>query len=69
VLTAICRYGPRVLPGTAEIVARCRSRGELIEGPSIRPFERAMAARLGVDDAVATSYGRIAYFYLLKALR
>ena len=67
-LTAICRYGPRVLPGTAEIVARCRQRGELIQGPSIRPFERAIAARLGVDDAVTTSYGRIAYYYLIKAL-
>ena len=67
-LTAICRYGPRVLPGTPEIVAGCRVRGELIRGPSIRPFEKAMAARIDVHDAVATSYGRMAYFYLLKAL-
>ena len=57
-----------MLPGTAEIVARCRAKGELIQGPSIRPFEAAMATRLGVHGAVATSYGRIAYFYLLKAL-
>jgi dTDP-4-amino-4,6-dideoxygalactose transaminase len=57
-----------VLPGTPEIVAGCRARGELIQGPSIRPFEQAIAARLGVHDAVTTSYGRIAYFYLLKAL-
>ena len=67
-LTAICRYGPRVLPGTRNIVARCRERGELIQGPAIRPFERAIAERIGVDDAVATSYGRIAYYYLVKAL-
>jgi perosamine synthetase len=69
VLTAICRYGPRVLPGTPEIIASCRARGELIQGPSIPLFERAIAARLGVHAGVTTSYGRIAYFYLLKALR
>ena len=67
-LTAICRYGPRVLPGTADIVKGCRERGELIQGPAIRPFEQAMASRLGVADAVATSYGRMGLFYLLKAL-
>ena len=67
-LTAICRYGPRLLPGTADIVTTCRERGELIQGPAIRPFEQAMASRLGVADAVATSYGRMGLFYLLKAL-
>ena len=67
-LTAICRYGPRVLPGTREIVDRCRRRGELIQGPSIRPFEEAMAQRLGVPGAVATSYGRMAFYYIVKAL-
>lgn len=67
-MTAICRYGPRVLPGTADIVQKCRERGQLIQGPSIRPFEAAMAARLGVADAVATAYGRTGLFYLLNAL-
>ena len=44
-LTAICRYGPRVLPDTRAIVRACRERGELIEGPEIRRFERAFAER------------------------
>ena len=67
-LTAICRYGPRVLPGTPAIVARCRERGELIQGPAIRPFEQGIAEHIGLQDAVATSYGRMAYYYLLQAL-
>ncbi|HEX5475603.1 MAG TPA: DegT/DnrJ/EryC1/StrS family aminotransferase [Vicinamibacterales bacterium] len=67
-LTAICRYGPRVLPDTAAIVRRCRARGALIEGPEIARFERAFAARLGVADAVTASYGRVAFYYLLEAM-
>ena len=67
-LTAICRYGPRVLPETRAIIRRCRERGELIQGPEIREFERAFAHRIGVTDAVTASYGRVAFYYLLKAL-
>ena len=67
-LTAVCRYGPRVLADTKAIVRRCRDRGELIQGPDIARFERAFAARVGVADAVAASYGRVAFYYLLKAL-
>jgi perosamine synthetase len=67
-LTAICRYGPRTLPETGAIVRRCRLRGELIQGPAIREFERAFADRVGVSDAVSASYGRMAFYYLLKAL-
>jgi dTDP-4-amino-4,6-dideoxygalactose transaminase len=43
-------------------------RGELIQGPDIRRFETAFAARLGASDAVAASYGRVAFSYLLEAL-
>ena len=68
-LTAICRYGPRVVAGTKAIVQRCRDRSELIQGPDIRRFEQALAARIGVADAVSASYGRIAFYYLLRALR
>ncbi|HEY7057117.1 MAG TPA: DegT/DnrJ/EryC1/StrS family aminotransferase, partial [Vicinamibacterales bacterium] len=67
-LTAICRYGPRVVPGTGAIVSRCRERGELIQGPDIRRFEEAFANRIGVNQAVTASYGRVAFYYLLKAL-
>ena len=69
-LTAICRYGPRTIPETRQIVEECRARGVLIDGPDIARFETAFAASLGMPgmtDAVATSYGRMAFFYLLQA--
>lgn len=66
-LTAICRYGPRIIPETGRIVDECRARGEMIQGPAIAPFEKAFAASIGMSDAVATSYGRMAFYYILKA--
>jgi dTDP-4-amino-4,6-dideoxygalactose transaminase len=69
-LTAISRYGARVLSNTDQIVADCKARGEYIQGPQIAQFEAAFAARAGVDAAraIAASYGRMAFYYLLKAL-
>src|SRR5262245_48288255 len=69
-LTAISRYGARVLPNTEQIIAGCKARGEYIQGPQIAQFEAAFAARAGVDPsrAIAASYGRIAFYYILKAL-
>ena len=69
-LSAISRYGARVLPQTEDIVAGCKARGELIQGPQIREFEAAFARRAGMDPAcaVAASYGRMAFYYILKAL-
>ena len=67
-LTAISRYGARVLPDTEEIVARAKERGQLVEGPLIAEFERAFERRAGSGHAVAASYGRMAFYYILKAL-
>ena len=69
-LTAISRYGARVLPDTEQIIARCRQRGELVQGPAIARFEAAFAERAGLasDRAIAASYGRMAFYYVLKAL-
>lgn len=66
-LTAICRYGPRIVPGTRKIIDDCRARGELIQGPDITRFEDAFAARLGAAGAVSASYGRMAFLYILQA--
>jgi len=68
VLTAISRYGVRTVPGTDEIIRRCGARSELIRGPLIEQFESAFAARLGSGTAIATSYGRTAFFHILRAL-
>jgi dTDP-4-amino-4,6-dideoxygalactose transaminase len=67
---AISRYGARVFPETEDIVAACRGRGEFIQGPQIREFEAAFARRHGLDaeSAITAAYGRMAFFYLLKAL-
>jgi len=67
-LTAISRYGARVLPDTEEIVARTKARGEFIQGPQIAEFERAFERRAGAGRAIAASYGRMAFYYILKAL-
>jgi perosamine synthetase len=70
VLTAISRYGARVLPNTDQIIADCKARGEFIQGPHIGRFESAFADRAGLaaPHAVAASYGRMAFYYILKAL-
>jgi perosamine synthetase len=67
-LTAISRYGARVLPDTEEIVARTKARGEFIQGAQIAEFERAFERRAGSGRAIAASYGRMAFYYILKAL-
>ena len=67
-VTAISRYGPRVVPNTIQTIDALTKAGELIEGPSIAAFEQAFAARLGGVHAVSTSYGRMAFYYILKAM-
>ena len=67
-LTAISRYGARVLDTTEEIAAACKGRGEFIQGPDIAQFEDRFAERLGQRHAIAASYGRMAFYYILQAL-
>jgi perosamine synthetase len=67
-LTAISRYGARVLENTEEIAAGCKARGEYIQGPQIAQFEQRFAERLGSGHAITASYGRMAFYYTLKAL-
>jgi dTDP-4-amino-4,6-dideoxygalactose transaminase len=68
VLTAISRYGARVVPQRDAIVEECVRRGELVQGPAVTAFEEAFARRLGGGTARAASYGRMAFFHILKAL-
>ncbi len=67
-LTAISRYGARVLPDTEELIAACKGRGEFIQGPQIAEFEHAFEQRAGSGTAILAAYGRIAFYYMLKAL-
>jgi perosamine synthetase len=68
-LTAISRHGARVHPTVRQIVSACRERGQFIQGPQVAAFEQAFAARIGARHAVAASYGRMAFYFILKALR
>jgi dTDP-4-amino-4,6-dideoxygalactose transaminase len=67
-LTPISRYGVRVIPNTLQILDELDARGQLAEGPHVERFEDAFAARLGDVQAISTSYGRMAFYYILKAL-
>ena len=66
-LTAISRYGARVVPDTVERIARIEAAGQLIDGPHVAAFEAAFAARLADGYAVSASYGRMAFYYILQA--
>jgi dTDP-4-amino-4,6-dideoxygalactose transaminase len=68
VLTAISRYGARFVPSFDAIVERCRSQGALLSGPAGAEFEQAFAAYLGGGRAIATAYGRMAAYFIFKAL-
>lgn len=66
-VSAISRYGVRVIPNTLALIADLERKGQLVEGPHVAAFESAFAARLGAVRAVATSYGRMAFRYILQA--
>jgi len=67
-LSAISRYGVRVIPNTLQVIGELEANGELVEGPHVGRFEQAFAARLGGVRAVSASYGRMAFYYILEAL-
>jgi perosamine synthetase len=67
-LSAISRYGVRVVPNTMQIVAELERRGQIVEGPHVAELEGAFARRFGHGRAVCASYGRMAFFFLLRAL-
>jgi dTDP-4-amino-4,6-dideoxygalactose transaminase len=68
-LSAIPRYGARVIPNTEQTIAALRARGELVRGPHLEEFELKFATYAGAAHAIATSCGRMAFYQLLKALQ
>jgi dTDP-4-amino-4,6-dideoxygalactose transaminase len=68
-VTPVSRYGPRVVPNTMQTIGALEKSGELIEGPHIAKFEAAFSERVLGRRAIAASYGRMAFFYILKALQ
>lgn len=64
----IARYGVRSAPGDERVVIDAFRRGEAISGPAIEEFEQEFAKFHQMNHAVAASYGRMAFYYILRAL-
>ena len=68
---AIARFGTRVVPETQDIIRDCRDRKQLVQGPHIEKFEQEFASLLGSGfvRTCSTEYGRMAFYFILKALQ
>src|SRR5438552_16116569 len=70
-MAAICRFGMRMVPNISDIIAQCRDKKQLLQGPHIAEFEQEFLRVLGGRGhvrAVSTEYGRMALYFILKAL-
>ena len=69
-MAAIARFGTRVVPEMQQIIQDCRERKQLVQGPNIEAFEREFARFLGSGHvrACSTEYGRMALYFILKAM-
>jgi len=67
-IRTIARYGVRHIPGSTWTALKALARGDGVRGPAIREFENRFAGYHGVHQAVSASYGRMAFYYILRAL-
>src|SRR5262245_5750484 len=67
-IRTIARYGARHVSGSMTAALKAIVRGEGLRGRSIQEFEKRFAAYHETQHAVSASYGRMAFYYLLKAL-
>lgn len=67
-IRTIARYGARHVPGTTWALLKTLVSGCGVRGPALREFEERFAAYHGVRHAVTASYGRMAFYYILRAL-
>jgi len=69
-MAAIGRFGSRVVPEMSRIIQECRDRKQLVKGPSIEAFEEEFARFLGSGHVrtCSTEYGRMALYFILKAM-
>src|SRR5215831_5042734 len=67
---AIGRFGTRVVPELGQIIQECRSKKQLVHGPHVEAFEQEFAQLLGGGHVktCSTEYGRMALYFILKAL-
>src|SRR6476620_2498567 len=67
-MRAIARYGVRTIPGDEKEIVAAFRRGEAIEGPMIKEFETRFAQFHRREHAISASFGRMAFYYILRAL-
>jgi len=67
-LRTIARYGVRSVPGEEKEIVAAFRRGEAVKGPAISEFAERFAAYHDMDYAIVASYGRMAFYYILRAL-
>jgi dTDP-4-amino-4,6-dideoxygalactose transaminase len=69
-MAAIARFGTRVVPDLPQIIEECRERAALVQGPHIEAFEEEFAQFLGSGHVktCSTEYGRMALYFILKAM-
>jgi dTDP-4-amino-4,6-dideoxygalactose transaminase len=67
-LRTVARYGVRSSPGDEKVVIAAFQRGEAVSGPAIEEYEKEFATFHGMEYATATSFGRMAFHYILRAL-
>src|SRR5437667_4676722 len=67
-IRTIGRYGARHVRGSMAAALKAILHGDGLRGPSIAEFEKRFADYHGMHHAISASYGRMAFYYILKAL-
>jgi dTDP-4-amino-4,6-dideoxygalactose transaminase len=67
-LRTIPRYGVRSVPGDEKEIVAAFRRGQAVDGPAIKEFEERFAAYHYMENTAAASFGRMAFYYILRAL-
>jgi len=67
-IRTIARYGARHVPGSMMAALKTIARGDGLRGHHISGFENEFAEYHATRHAVSTSYGRMAFYYILKSL-
>ena len=67
-IRTIARYGARHVPGSQSDIKQTFLGPQAVQGPAISEFEEAFARYHGVPHAITASYGRMAFYYILKSM-
>ena len=67
-MRTIARYGARHVRGSMLAAIKAVLRGDGVRGSSIQQFEKRFADYHGLHHAISVSYGRMAFYYILKSL-